>query len=71
MPTLAVGFSLSGLASLPVVFVLPEEYVLKGAGAPATHLIYGELLTCARAPLHSLHCLPATFRQLLFYTVGG
>ena len=29
VPTLAIDFSLSGLASLPVVFVLPEEYVLK------------------------------------------
>jgi hypothetical protein len=67
MPTLAIDFSLSGLASLPVVFVLPEEYVLNSARTPATHLIYGELFTCARAPLHFL---PATFRQLFFHTVG-
>ena len=68
MPTLAIDFSLNGLASLPVVFVLPEECVLKGTGASATHLIYGELHTCARTPLH---LLLATFRQLLFHTADG
>jgi hypothetical protein len=45
-----------------------EEYVLEDAGTSATHLIYGELLTCARAPLYFP---PAPFRQLLFHTVGG
>jgi hypothetical protein len=45
-----------------------EEYVRKDAGTSATHLISGELLTCARTPLHFP---PAPFRQLLFHTVGG